>query len=70
MHGNIQGQVGWGSEQPDLIQDVPAHCRGVGLDDLWRTLPAQSILWLYDSMIVPSDTKSLHINRGPGQKLW
>ena len=25
--GNIQGQVGWGSEQPDLVEDVPAHCR-------------------------------------------
>jgi len=30
----IQGQVGRGSEQPDLVEDVPAHCRGVGLDDL------------------------------------
>jgi len=32
--GNIQGQFGWSSEQPDLAEDVPAHCRGVGLDDL------------------------------------
>jgi len=32
--GNIKGQVGWGSEQPDLVKDVPAHCRGLGLDDL------------------------------------
>jgi len=31
---NSQGQVGLGSEQPDLVEDVPAHCRGVGLDDL------------------------------------
>jgi len=31
--GNIQGQVGRGSEQPGLVEDVPAHCRGVGLDD-------------------------------------
>jgi len=31
---NIQGQIGWGSEQPCLVEDVPAHCRGVGLDDL------------------------------------
>jgi len=31
---NIQGQVGWGSEQPGLVDDVPAHCRGIGLDDL------------------------------------
>jgi len=32
--GNIQGQAGWGSEHPDLVGDVPAHCRGLGLDDL------------------------------------
>ena len=32
--GNIQGQVGRSSEQPGLVEDVPAHCRGVGLDDL------------------------------------
>ncbi|KAK4833061.1 hypothetical protein QYF61_027723 [Mycteria americana] len=32
--GNIQGQVGHGSEQPGVVEDVPAHCRGVGLDDL------------------------------------
>jgi len=25
-----QGQVGRGSEQPDVVEDVPAHCRGVG----------------------------------------
>jgi len=32
--GNIQGQVGRGSEQRGLVKDVPAYCRGVGLDDL------------------------------------
>ena len=32
--GNIQGQAGCGSEQPGLVEDVPAHCRGVGLDEL------------------------------------
>ena len=26
--GNIQGQVGQGSEQHGLVEDVPAHCRG------------------------------------------
>jgi len=26
--GDIQGQVGWGSEQSDLVVDVPPHCRG------------------------------------------
>ena len=34
LPGNIQGQVGQGSEQPDLVVDDPALCRGVGLDDL------------------------------------
>ena len=32
--GSVQGQVGWGSEQPDLVKDVPVHGREVGLDDL------------------------------------
>jgi len=32
--GKIQSQVGRGSEQPDVVKDVPAHCRWVGLDDL------------------------------------
>ena len=32
--GNVQGQVGRGSEHPDLVEDVPAHGRGVELDDL------------------------------------
>jgi len=32
--GNIPGQVGWGSEHPDPVEAVPAHCRGVGLRDL------------------------------------
>jgi len=32
--GDIQGQVGRRSEQPGLVEDVPAQCRGVGLDEL------------------------------------
>jgi len=32
--GNIQGQVGRGFEQPGLVEDAPAHCRGIGQDDL------------------------------------
>ncbi|KAJ7425192.1 homeobox-containing protein 1 [Willisornis vidua] len=27
--GNIQAQVGWGSEQPDVAEDVPAHGRSL-----------------------------------------
>ena len=33
ISGNIQGQVGQDSEQPDLVEDVPAYSRGIGLDD-------------------------------------
>ena len=31
-YGNIQDQAGQGSEQPDLAEDVPTFCRGIGLD--------------------------------------
>jgi len=41
---NIPGQVGRGSEKPDLVEDVPAHGRGVGLGDLQKSLPTQIIL--------------------------
>ena len=34
MPGNVQGQVGWGSDQPDPGEDVPAHGRGLELDGL------------------------------------
>ena len=34
IRGNTPGQVGRGSEKPDPGEDVPAHGRGVGLDDL------------------------------------
>ncbi|KAJ7411391.1 hypothetical protein WISP_102642 [Willisornis vidua] len=32
--GSVQGQVGWGSEQPGLVEGVPAHSRVLKLDDL------------------------------------
>jgi len=32
--GNIPGQVGWGSELPNPVEDVPGHCREVGLDGI------------------------------------
>lgn len=28
-----QGEIRWGFEQPDLLEGVRAHCRGVGLDE-------------------------------------
>jgi len=42
--GNLQGKVGRGSEQPDLAEDVPGHCRWVELDDCQMSLPTQIIL--------------------------
>lgn len=44
MPGNIEGQVGQGSEQTDLVEGVPAHRRWVGLDELQRFLPTQTIV--------------------------
>ena len=44
--GNIPGQVGWGSEQPDLVKEVPDHGRGVAQ----MILPTETILWFYDSL--------------------
>jgi len=33
--GDIQGQPGWGSEQPDVAVGVPVHCSEVGPDGLY-----------------------------------
>jgi len=30
LPGRFQGQVGWGFEQPGLVEGVPAHVRGFG----------------------------------------
>ena len=30
LPGSVQGQDGWGFEQPGLVEGVPAHCRGAG----------------------------------------
>ncbi|GAB0208895.1 hypothetical protein GRJ2_003355200 [Grus japonensis] len=34
LSGSVQGQVGWGFEQPGLAEGVPAHGRALELDDL------------------------------------
>lgn len=31
--GIVQSHIGWGLEQPHLVEGAPAHDRGVGLDD-------------------------------------
>ena len=30
LPGSVQGQAGWGSEQPGLVEGVTAHGRGTG----------------------------------------
>jgi len=44
LPGSVQGQVGWGFEQPGLVEGVPAHGRGVGTRLSIRSLPTQTIL--------------------------
>jgi len=45
---------GWmGSEQPGLVESVPAHGRGVGTRWSFRSLPTQTILWFYDIVTWP-----------------
>ena len=54
LPGSVQGQAGWGFEQPGLVEGVPAHGRGVGTRGSVRSLPTQTnlwfILWFYDSL--------------------
>jgi len=45
--GRIQGQVGWSSEHPGLVEDVPAHGRGLEPDDLQGPFQPKPF---YDSM--------------------
>lgn len=37
--------------QPALVEEVPAHDNGLELDDFYRSLPTQIILWFFNSMI-------------------
>ena len=41
---------GWSSEQPGLMEDVPAHGRGAGTRWSLRSLPTLTILWFYNIM--------------------
>lgn len=43
----FQGQVVWGSEQPGVVEGVPAHYRGVEWDELQDYLQHKP---LYDSV--------------------
>ena len=52
LPGSVQGQVGWGSEQPGLVEGVPAHGRGVGAEWSVRSLPTQTIQWLWCLLLI------------------
>lgn len=41
---NIQYRGRWGSEQSDLVGDVPYYCRGMGLNDHQRPFPTQTMI--------------------------
>lgn len=34
--GSVKSQLSWSLEQPDLMTDVPANGRVIGLDGLWK----------------------------------
>lgn len=42
--GGAQDQSGWASEHPDLAEGVPAHSRGLELDDHQSPLLTQATL--------------------------
>jgi len=41
---SLEGQAGQGSEQPGLVEAVPAHGMGVGIRRSTKHLPTQTIL--------------------------
>jgi len=49
--GGVQGQAGWGFEQPGLEGGVPAYSRGLELDDLKGPFQPKPF---YDSVILSS----------------
>ena len=46
--GGVQGQVGWGLGQPELVGGSPAHSNGFGTRWSIRSLATQTILSFYD----------------------
>ena len=57
LPGSVQGQAGWGSGQPALVEGVPAHGRAAGTRWSIRYLrnPSHSmILWFQDMQVSPN----------------
>ena len=49
--GSVQGHVGWGPEQPDLVGGDPTHGRGVGAISLLGLLQPKPF---YDMILLTS----------------
>lgn len=53
--GKSQHQKPWHNPKiPDPAEDAPAHCRGVGQDNLKKFLLTQTILWFYSRKLIHS----------------
>lgn len=44
------------------MEGVPAHCRGVGLIDLWKFFPTPTILWFYVHCFLTGFTSVTYFN--------
>ncbi|NXG59602.1 ANS1A protein, partial [Hemiprocne comata] len=53
ISGSVEGQVGWGLEQPGRVGGVPAHAGGLGLDDLEGPFQPKPI-WNYEGLYMAS----------------
>jgi len=49
LPGSVQGQAGWGFEQPGLVEGVPAHGKEIGIDYMPGPFQPKPF---YDSVIV------------------
>ena len=52
LPGSVQGQAGWGFEQPGLVEGVPAHGRGGWTKWSTRSRPTQIIWWVNEIVCV------------------
>lgn len=60
--GNVQGWIGWSSEQPGLLKGVPINGRGLELHDPEGPFATQTILQFYDFMIhTPHKHMQIHM---------
>ena len=60
----VQGQVGWGPEQPELLGGSPSHVAVIGAGWALRSLLTQAVMYFCDSMIMveclPASIASRH----------